>query len=173
MLLDDGVLGLFPFEAAESRLYRDWVNEESFATLLGRSTPVTEAQHDAWYRSLTGSASTVVFAVRIVETGQYLGNVWLHGLHTVNRNAELRILLGAPEAREKGHGTRACRLLLRFAFEKLGLHKVYLYVHAANPRARRAFEKAGFVEEGLLKEEFFLDGRFVDVARMAVFAPQA
>lgn len=172
MLINDDVLGLFPFEVTESRLYRDWVNQETFATLLGRATPVTEAQHDAWYRSLTDSSSTVVFAVKTVETGQYLGNVWLHGIHTVNRNAELRILLGAPEARERGHGTRACRLLLRFAFEKLGLHKVYLYVHAENPRARRAFEKAGFVEEGLLKEEFFLDGRFVDVARMAAFAPK-
>jgi RimJ/RimL family protein N-acetyltransferase len=112
-----------------------------------------------------------VFAVRHLESGQYLGNVWLHGIHWVNRNAELRILLGAEAAREKGHGTRACQLLLRFAFEKLGLHKVYLYVHASNPRACRAFEKSGFVREGVLKDEFFLDGQWVDVHRMAAFPP--
>jgi RimJ/RimL family protein N-acetyltransferase len=87
----------------------------------------------------------------------------------VNRNAELRILLGGEPV--PGSGSRACKLLLRFAFEKLGLHKVYLYVSAVNPRARRAFEKAGFVEEGVLKEEFFLDGRFTDVYRMAAFPP--
>ena len=171
MLLDDGVLGLFPFELEDSKVYHQWVNQESFATLLGRVTPVTWGQHEGWYKGLTTSPSTAVFAVRQLEGAQYLGNVWLHGIHSVNRNAELRILLGAPEAREKGLGTRACRLLLRFAFEKLGLHKVYLYVHAANPRARRAFEKAGFVEEGLLKDEFFLNGRFVDVTRMAAFPP--
>jgi RimJ/RimL family protein N-acetyltransferase len=171
MLLDDGVLGLFPFEIEDAQLYREWVNDEDFARLLGRATPVTQAQHDGWYGSLTTSSSTVVFAVRQLDTEQYLGNVWLHAIHWVNRNAELRILLGAEAAREKGHGTRACRLLLRFAFEKLGLHKVYLYVSSGNPRARRAFEKAGFVEEGVLKDEFFLDGRFLDVHRMAALAP--
>jgi RimJ/RimL family protein N-acetyltransferase len=166
MLLDDGVVGLFPFEAEDSRIYRQWVNDQEFAGLLGRAKPVTEAGHQAWYESLTSSSSTVVFAVRHLESGQYLGNVWLHGIHWVHRNAELRILLGAQ--REKGVGARACRLLLRFAFEKLGLHKVYLYVSSGNPRARCAFEKAGFVEEGVLKDEFFIDGRFLDVFRMAV-----
>ncbi len=169
MLINDGVLGLFPFEPHDSLVYREWVNDEETARLLGRATPVTEAGHDAWYKSMTGSSSTVVFAVRHLETNAYLGNVWLHGIHWINRNAELRILLGAPEAREKGHGTRACQMLLRFAFEKLGLHKVFLYVTSGNPRARRAFEKAGFAEEGVLKDEFFLDGRFLDVHRMAAF----
>ncbi len=172
MLLDDGVLGLFPFEPSDAEAYRDWVNDEGFATLLGRATPVNAEQHQAWYESLTGSSSIVVFAVRELATGEYLGNVWLHGIHWVNRNAELRILLGAPEARGKGHGTAACRLLLRFAFEKLGLHKVFLYVSSRNPRAQRAFEKAGFHPEGVLKDEFFLDGRFVDVTRMAAFPPE-
>jgi RimJ/RimL family protein N-acetyltransferase len=169
MLLDDGVLGLFPFEAEDSRRYRDWVNDEGLARLLGRATPVTEAQHEAWYKGLVGSSSSVVFAVRDLQTGQYLGNVWLHAIHWVNRNAELRILLGSEAARGQGHGTRACRLLLRFAFEKLGLHKVYLYVSSGNPRARRAFEKAGFGEEGVLRDEFFIDGQFLDVSRMAAF----
>ena len=170
MLLDDGVLGLFPFEAEQAEVYRDWVNDEELATLLGRATPVTRDQHQAWYQGLSGSQTSVVFAVRELESGQYLGNVWLHGIHWINRNAELRILLGDPLAQGKGHGSRACRLLVRFAFEKLGLHKVFLYVSARNPRAQRAFEKAGFTQEGVLKEEFFLDGRFVDVFRMAVLA---
>lgn len=167
MLIDDGFLGLFPFEREDSRVYRQWVNDEETARLLGRATPVTEQDHEAWYQSITSSGTTVVFAVRELDSGIYLGNVWLHGIHWINRNAELRILLG--DAQTRGSGTRASRLLLRFAFEKLGLRKVYLYVSSGNPRARRAFEKAGFVEEGLLKGEFFVDGRFLDVHRMAAF----
>ena len=107
-----------------------------------------------------------------LSDGLYLGNVWLHNIHWVNRNAELRILLGAEGLQGKGYGTRACRLLLRFAFEKLGLHKVYLYVSAVNPRAGRAFEKAGFRKEGTLKDEFFIDGKFVDVERMGVLGTE-
>jgi hypothetical protein len=52
MLLDDGVLGLFPFELEDSALYREWVNQEETARLLGRATPVTQTGHEGWYRSL-------------------------------------------------------------------------------------------------------------------------
>jgi RimJ/RimL family protein N-acetyltransferase len=171
MLLNDGCLALYPFEEAESILYREWVNQEEFARLLGRSLPVTEAEHNGWYQDSVRDKNSVIFAVKTLDGTQYLGNVWLHNIHWINRNAELRILLGAPEYRGKGHGTKACLLLLRFAFEKLGLQKVYLYVSAVNPRAFRAFEKAGFQEEGHLKSEFFVDGQFVDVKRMAVLNP--
>lgn len=173
MLIDDGTLGLFPFEPDDSKVYRQWVNDEGFARLLGRAKPVTQSQHETWYEGLVSSTSTVVFAVRHLASGAYLGNVWLHGIHWVNRTAELRILLGDQEPREKGQGTRACALLLRFGFEKLGLHKVYLYVSSGNPRARRAFEQAGFRDEGTLKEEFFVDGEFLDVYRMAAFRSNA
>lgn len=171
MLLNDGLLGLFPFEEADSEAYRDWVNNEEFATLLGRATPVTESNHQNWYRSITQNPNTVVFAVKNLEDKRYLGNVWLHNIHWINRNGELRVLLGAEEAQGKGFGTRACRLLVKFAFQKLGLRKVYLYVSAVNPRAAGAFEKAGFQVEGELKDEFFLDGKFVDVKRMAAINP--
>jgi RimJ/RimL family protein N-acetyltransferase len=166
MLISDDQIGLFPFEAEDSKQYREWVNSEEFTSLLGRCLPVTEPQHEAWYRSVTQSSSSVVFAVKTLSDKRYLGNVWLHNVHWVNRNAELRIFLGGAQG--KGFGTRASQLLVRFAFQKLGLHKVYLYVSTANPRACRAFEKAGFCEEGVLTDEFFLDGEFVDVKRMAV-----
>lgn len=168
MLLHDNQIGLFPFDPELSMQYREWVNQEEHARLLGRSLPVTEPEHEAWYNSLVKSSSTVVFAVKTLDNQQYLGNVWLHGIHWVNRNAELRILLGEPSSRGLGHGTRACRLLVDFAFRKLGLHKVYLYVSDLNPRAEKAFSNAGFTIEGVLHDEFFVDGEFVAVKRMAV-----
>ena len=166
MLMNDQEIGLFPFDEEDSRQYLEWVNQEEFTSFLGRCLPVTKSEHDAWYQSIIRSSGSVVFAVKTVEDKRYLGNVWLHNIHWINRNAELRIFLGGTQGR--GYGTRASKLLLKFAFEKLGLHKVYLYVRALNPRACRAFEKAGFVEEGELRDEFFVDGRFVDVKRMAV-----
>lgn len=173
MLIQDDEIGLCPFEKDESEEYRIWVNQGEFARLLGRSLPVTQSEHEAWYQSIVNSSSSVVFAVKTQKGLAYLGNVWLHNIHWVNRNAELRILLGAKESQGKGYGTRACKLLLRFAFENLGLHKVYLYVSSVNPRAERAFEKAGFQTEARLKDEFFVDGQFVDVLRMAALNPKS
>jgi RimJ/RimL family protein N-acetyltransferase len=49
----------------------------------------------------------------------------------------------------------------------LGARKVSLRVLAHNETARRLYERCGFVVEGVLKEEFHLDGRYVDDVFMA------
>jgi diamine N-acetyltransferase len=109
----------------------------------------------------------VVFSILVGE--DYVGNVWLWGIHPVHRQAELRIVMN-PAFAGKGHGTAACRALLDFAFQQLNLNKVFLYVLQSNLAARRCFEKAGLRDEGVLKQEFFVDGHYVDAVRMAAWA---
>ena len=65
-------------------------------------------------------------------------------------------------ARGRGVGTRAIDLVSRYAFEQLSLHRVYAYVLALNPRARRAFEKAGFSLEGTLRDDRSVGDGYVD-----------
>jgi ribosomal protein S18 acetylase RimI-like enzyme len=49
-----------------------------------------------------------------------------------------------------------------------GARRLTLRVFSPNERARRLYESAGFVVEGVLREEFFLDGRYVDDVFMAL-----
>jgi RimJ/RimL family protein N-acetyltransferase len=48
-----------------------------------------------------------------------------------------------------------------------GARKLALRVLGTNTRARSLYESCGFLVEGLLREEFFLDGRYVDDVLMA------
>lgn len=159
---------LAPFTWDQAQVYLDWVNQEEIAHWLTRALPVTPLQHQRWYESLVQRQDVVVFSVLENDTGAYLGNVWLWAVHPVHRSAELRILLG-PQAKGKGYGTAACQGLLRFAFQDLNLRKVYLYVLNHNQAAVRTFEKAGFTSEGVLKDEFFVAGKYEDALRMAAF----
>ena len=59
-------------------------------------------------------------------------------------------------------GTEATRLIVGYGFEKLGLHRISLEVYAFNPRARRAYEKVGFVAEGVLRDALLWEGERVD-----------
>jgi len=52
-----------------------------------------------------------------------------------------------------------------------GARKVSLRVLGSNAVARRLYARCGFVEEGVLRDEFVLDGRFVDDVFMARFLP--
>lgn len=159
---------LRPFAEPELERYLEWVNDAELCTLLGRATPVTMAEHRRWYEGAVGRSEHVFFSVYTNDDKRYIGNVWLWGIHPVNRTAELRVLLGDTQGQGKGYGTDACRTLVEFAFRRMNLNKVFLYVLASNPRAKRAFEKAGFREEGLLREEFYVDGAYQDVHRMGV-----
>nr|WP_315501870.1 GNAT family protein [Actinomyces radicidentis] len=49
----------------------------------------------------------------------------------------------------------------------MGLHRISLEVYAFNPAARRAYEKAGFVAEGRLRDALLYDGEWVDAEVMA------
>jgi ribosomal protein S18 acetylase RimI-like enzyme len=49
-------------------------------------------------------------------------------------------------------------LIVGYGIEELGLHRIELEVFAFNPRAQRAYEKAGFVVEGVRRDALRWDG---------------
>lgn len=77
------------------------------------------------------------------ESDEYLGTISLKDIDLENRCAEYAI-----STRKKAHGTgaamQATRLVLQYAFEELGLERVYLNVLAENGRANAFYRKSGF-----------------------------
>lgn len=71
----------------------------------------------------------------------------------------LGIGIGEPAYWGKGFGTDAVRAIARFGFEELNLRRISLGVFAYNERAVRAYEKAGFVVEGRVRQSVFRDGQ--------------
>jgi len=155
---------LRPLERRHLERTRAWANDPGLMRLLGRERPVSEAEHEEWFeRVVGGRADCAYFAVEANPGGEHVGNVWLWDIDGRHRRAELRIVIGDPEPAGRGAGTEAITLLCDHAFGALGLHRVYAYVLAFNPRARRSFEKAGFVLEGTLREDRRSGDAYTDV----------
>ncbi len=89
-------------------------------------------------------------------------------LNTRHRRAELGIVIGEKAYWGQGYGSDAIRTLLRFAFEEMNLHRVYLRVYEDNARGIRAYEKCGFCIEGRLREANYRKGRYHDELIMGV-----
>ena len=83
---------------------------------------------------------------------------------------EFRIALVGPEQFDRGYGTEATLLVRDFAFGPLGLRRLTLEVAASNARARRVYERAGFVVEGVRRQVRLVDGLWDDVVDMALLA---
>ena len=58
---------------------------------------------------------------------------------------------------------------MEYAFSVLNLYKLYLVVDNENKKAMHIYSKMGFEVEGVLKQEFFVNGQYRDVTRMCVF----
>lgn len=124
-----------------------------------------------WYGSRAEQADRLDLAIVDRETGECVGEVVLNEWEPENASCNFRILIG-PRGRDRGLGTEATRLVLAHAFETIGLHRVSLEVYGFNPRARRAYEKVGFVHEGVRRDALRFDGEWVDSHLMSVLAPE-
>jgi diamine N-acetyltransferase len=152
---------LRPFERRHLERTRQWANDPELARLLDRARPVAELEHEQWFSQLHTKTDCLYFAIEVGE--QHIGNVWLWGIDWRHRKAELRIVIGDCKCQGRGMGTEAINLMCAYAAARLNLHKIFAYVLSTNPRARRAFEKAGFLLEGTLGEDRWSEDRYIDV----------
>lgn len=120
------------------------------------------------YEQLLKSKNDVVFAVVDKKTDIHIGNAGLYVINWISRSAEFRIIIGEKEYWKKGYGTEATRLTAEYGFNKLNLNKVWLGVNAKHKGAIKAYENAGFVHEGILRQEIYRNGNYYDAVRMSI-----
>ena len=73
-----------------------------------------------------------------------------------------------PAAQGKGIAAAALQLILTRAFDQYGYHKITATVTDGNTASLRLLMSQGFVREGLLRQNFWLAGRFVDDIRLGL-----
>ncbi len=62
----------------------------------------------------------------------------------------------------RGLGTEAVRLVTKFAFEKMALHRVEAFVSPRNTGSVKVLEKAGYTQEGLMRSLLYINGVWED-----------
>jgi UDP-4-amino-4,6-dideoxy-N-acetyl-beta-L-altrosamine N-acetyltransferase len=159
-LIDMQSVTLVPFDENHLPLVLKWVNDADLRDAIGTVRPISMTQHRAWYDNLQGDQRRLHLVV--LADGQAAGMVGLRGIDLVGRCAELWVYIGDSSMRRQGIGKTAVREMLFWAFETLGLHRVFIHVFAYNVAALRFFEAYGFRREGVLREAVFKRGRYWD-----------
>lgn len=144
-----------------------WRNREDVRENFIYREPFTREGHENWVKTMIDTGRAVQMMICDLCSEQPMGSVYIRDVDRVHNKAEYGIFIGVPEARGKGIGTAAARLMLRYCFGEEGLHRIYLRALADNGRAVRSYEKAGFVKEGCLKDDVCIDGKYYDIIWMA------
>lgn len=82
------------------------------------------------------------------ENGRHIGNIMFYNQDSARHEAELGVSIGVRERWSQGYGSDAVAALVEHVFRTTDMRRIYLHTLDWNERARRAFEKAGFVDCG-------------------------
>jgi len=148
-------------------MYRD----PAVRRLTGSHSGIDPAAGLAWLVSRADQDDRMDLAVVERSTGACVGEAVLNEWDPANETCSFRIALDA-RVHGQGLGTEATRLIVGYGFERLGPHRISLEVYAFNPRARRAYEKVGFVAEGVLRESLLWEGERIDATVMSILAQE-
>lgn len=166
--------------------YREWASlrGESRAFLERwepRWTP-DELERSAWrhrisrYREDYERGTAIAFLIFEREGGKLAGGITLGNIrHGVSQSGHIGYWIGERYA-GRGLMTDAVKVLTRFSFETLRLHRIEAACIPDNARSIRVLEKAGFQREGLLRSYLRINGLWQDhylYARIADDIPGA
>ncbi|MCC3381432.1 GNAT family N-acetyltransferase [Paenibacillus farraposensis] len=150
---------------------RKWVNDPEITHGLSDVFiyPHSQSNTESFVQMMIdGSSEIKGFIIAHKDTLDYIGQLDLFKINGVNRHAALGIVIGRESDLGKGYGREAIRLLQKFVFHSLNLHRLELEVYAFNERAYRCYLACGFKEEGRLRERLFREDQYYDIIQLGI-----
>lgn len=168
----DGNVYLRPMTYEDTDLIVAWRNSDAVRRNFIYQELFTRQSHENWIKNMVEPGKVVQMVICEEGTDRPFGSVYIRDIDHNHHKGEYGIFIGEPDARGRGVGTSAAKLMLRYGFEELHLHKIFLRVFADNQQAVRSYEKAGFIQEAYLKDEVCIDGKYRDMLLMAVIGEE-
>lgn len=175
-------------EQQDLTTFVNWINDPELEPYIGIYLPFASADEQDWYekmRQRSPEERNVAIETQLQpgeqappadlspEMGWKLIGSWgFINLDWRNRSTEFGIMIGEKSYWNQGYGTEAVRLLVQHGFHTLNLNRIYLRVLENNPRAIRAYEKAGFIHEGRQRQAVFKNGRYLDLLVMSMLVSE-
>ncbi|MDN5928408.1 MAG: GNAT family N-acetyltransferase [Hyphomicrobiales bacterium] len=135
-----------------------------------------ELERQAWrmrlhrYREDYQHGSAVPFFIFLNQNGALAGGITLGNIrHGVSQSGQIGYWVGERHA-GRGLMLEAVNLVIPYAFDRLGLHRIEAACIPDNRRSIRVLEKARFTREGLLKSYLRINGSWQDHYLYALIA---
>ena len=167
--LNDELVNLRGMRREDLELYRGWIDNSEVTQFMEMGwKPFSDADLEATYQEATQASDTVCMVIEDRASGNAVGTCGLYLINWPGRRTQYRILIGEPEFFNKGLGTAAAKLIVKYGFERLNMETIYLGVNEENIAAIRSYEKAGFVREGLLRNFVYNNGKYYNSVSMSI-----
>lgn len=143
-----------------------WINDESNNAYLHYDLPLEVEKTERWFELVKDRTDRYDAVIDVDDVP--VGVIGLLNIDSVNLKAEFYITLGEASYKRKGISYVASRKLLEYAFDTIGVNKVYLNVDAENIAACNLYEKLGFKCEGIFIEDMMHRNKLINRKRYAI-----
>jgi RimJ/RimL family protein N-acetyltransferase len=159
---------LRPFAKRDLTHFQRWENDAELRKLIGEVAPMSRTEVEKWYKDLLADQDRVWFAIVLKKHNRVIGEAGLLRMDRATRSTDMTIIIGERDAWGKGYGKEVGHLLLSYAFEHLGFHRVSIGVVGFNKNALRFWKSLGFRKEGVERDAHFYDNKYADGIMMSI-----
>ena len=152
------MITLEPIDPLNSDFYRDSRNDYSIRKWCRQIGLISQSDQEHWMQKQAMDPTIQMYEV--CYDGTPVGMTGLTSIDLVHRRAEFSLWI-AKEYQKCGHGKKALELIIAFGFNELGLNSIWGESFDGNP-AMKMFESLGFVKEGVRRQFYFKEGKFID-----------
>lgn len=121
-----------------------------------------------WIYFHNNNSEEVLLIIEDTATNKIIGHVGLYKIDHIAKKTEFGILIADDDSRGKGYGTKSTKLMIDFAFNELGMHKITAEVLCENTPSIAMFIKCGFSVDGRLRDDVFKNNRYYDVLALSI-----
>ena len=150
MILKGNAVILRPMTVEEIPLFFKWATQSDatpywYGELQGDKIPSYEEFLKDWKSHyFDGSAPEKGRCFMILVDNEAIGQVNYNEVDRGDNSVELDIIIADDRHKNKGHGSDALQTLTRYLFREMDVQKCWIDVIQKNPRALKAYKKAGF-----------------------------
>ena len=157
-------LFLRKFESSDvESVFKNWASDPEVQLNYGEPVYSTTGEvKDLLEKYISGYERANYYRWAVIEkqSGECIGQIAFFLVDTRNEFAEIEYCIGRAY-QGKGYATEACKAVIRFGFETIGLHKVQICCRPKNIKSKSVIEKCGLKYEGTLRDYFKMpDGSF-------------
>lgn len=143
-----------------------WLNDQTVTRFM---------QHAAYPATLLGcqkynddlyKAGGIHLAIMVGK--KHIGNIALTNINQTFRSAEISVMIGDLTEQGKGYGQEAIKLVTDHAFRKMNMHRVGAGTAAKNGSSIGAFMAAGYTEEGVRRQAYYINGEYQDIVLLSI-----
>lgn len=146
--------------------YVNWLNDPAVNQYLETKwSQQTMESIREFVREQRESNDSILFAIVDNTTNNHIGNIKIGPVHPHYNHGDISYFIGDKSCWNKGMATEAIGLICRFGFEDMGLNRIEAGTYKNAEASWRALEKNHFKREGVLREEVYFHGVYMDVYR--------